>query len=361
MGGDVLKGITKNKFKKINSKDISILCRQLSLMIKAGVPIVYGIQALSEETSNRNLKAILKENSKNIENGKLLSESFEEKKGVFPNLLIGMIRTGEETGQLEEILQKMSDHYEKEYNISKKIKGSMLYPILLSIVVFLVTIFLIIFVVPNFVDIFEASGTKLPLTTRVLLEISYFLKKYWYLIVTIVILTIIVFNIKYRKRKCKENVQKTIFKIPVLKNHMRNLTSGRLARTLSLLTSSGVDIIKSLEISKEITNNLYIETEIDKGIEKVKNGESLHEAFKDIKDIQGLLKTMIKVGEDSGQLDSILNTAADFFDREVDDSLNNMISLVEPILTLVMGLIVGFIVFSVAMPMFKMFDAVQNI
>jgi len=348
-----------NLFNKISTKDIAVLCRQFHTMLNAGVTITSALDILRQQTENKKLKNIISNIYEEVQKGSSISENFKKYDNVFPELLINMIEVGEISGNLDTIMERMANHYEKEFKINNKIKGAMIYPLVIGIVAVSVIIFLLIFVMPTFISMFAGSGIQLPLPTRIVLSISAALKNYWYLFFVIMLTTI--FGIKYyfKTTHGKLLYSNLNLKIPIIKSSNVKIITSRFTRTLATLLASGVSLIEALHIASKVVGNLVIESEINEVIEAVKKGSTLATSIRNIGFFPPMVTSMIEIGEESGALDAILEKTADFYDEELEAAIQKLTSLIEPVMIVLMAIIVGFIVIAMILPMFDMFNTIQ--
>lgn len=346
-------------FNRVKIKDIAVFCRQFYTMLNSGVTIVNCLEVLRCQTENKKLKKTLGQVYESVQKGMTLSEALKRHKDVFPELLINMVEAGEVSGNLDTILNRMAIHYEKENKISNKIKSAMMYPLVLSIVAMVVVVFLLTVVMPTFVSMFQQSGATLPTPTLVLLGISDIIKNYWYII--IVLITTLIYLVKkyYATERGRAYIDKLKFRIPILNGVITKIITSRFTRTLSTLLASGVSLIKALDIVSKIVGNKVIEEGINKVKDEVRRGMDLASPIDKLGVFPPMVVSMIKIGEESGSLDEILDKTANFYDDEVEASLQKMTSLIEPIMIIIMALIVGFIVISMVLPMFDMINTVR--
>ncbi|MCC5911471.1 MAG: type II secretion system F family protein [Clostridiaceae bacterium] len=345
-------------FNPVSIKDLAIFCRQFYTMLNAGVAIITCLDILRQQTNNKKLKRILGEVYENVQKGMTFSEALKKHTEVFPELLINMTEAGEASGNLDTIMDRMASHYEKEHKINNKIKGAMVYPIILSVVSVMVVIFLLTFVMPTFMSMFTGSGVELPMPTRVLLAISDGLQRYWYIFL-LGLVSIIAGGQYYLKTSAgKWTVSKIKLNIPIVKDTTIKVITSRFARTLATLISSGVPLIQSLEIVAKIVGNKVVEKGINEAKEEISKGYNLSKPIQEMGIFPPMLYSMIQVGEESGVLDTILEKTANFYDEEVEIAIQKMTTLIEPIMIVVMALLIGFIVISMVLPMFDMMNTV---
>jgi type IV pilus assembly protein PilC len=288
-----------------------------------------------------------------------LSEAMAKHENIFPALLINMVEAGEVSGNLDVLMERMAIHYEKENNIENKVKNALVYPIVLSIVAIAVVVFLLTVVMPTFIGMFESSGSLLPGPTRVILTISNLLKEYWYLFLVVVIL-IVTGIISFRKTESgRVLVDNLKIKIPGVKKMSIKIITSRFTRTLSTLLSSGIPLLQGLDVVSKVVGNEVVSNKLNQAREDIRKGIPMSRTIKDIGLFPPMVDSMIKIGEESGALDDILYKTADFYDEEVETSLQKMTTLLEPILIIFMALIIGFIVIAMAMPIFDMVNTIE--
>lgn len=352
------KNIEININQKVSTKDIAIFCRQFYTMLDAGVTINNSLNILAGQVTNKKLKKAIIAVEEEVKKGTSLSIAMENQGDCFPSLLITMVEAGEVSGNLDAIMLRMSTHFEKENKINSKIKGAMTYPAILTIVCIVVGIFLMVFIMPTFMDMFEEAGNSLPGTTKALIAISNFMGSYWYVLIGIV--AILVFTIK--KYTKTENgflvVSKLKLTLPVLKPLNQKIIVSRFARTMSTLLSSGVSMGESLEILSNVVNNKIAKDALLQVKEKVYKGEGLSKPMSETELFPEMLSAMLKIGEETGKLDDILSKTADFYDEEVETAIQTATTMIEPALIIVMGGIVGFIILSIMVPLFNMYSTI---
>lgn len=353
------KEIKINPFSKVSSKEISIFARQFYTMLNAGITILPIMDILSKQTINKKLQKSISEMHEDLQKGLTFSESILKQKKIFPGLFINMIIAGENSGNLDIMMEKMSDHYEKENKINNKVRSAMIYPAILSIVSLVVVIFLLTVVMPTFINMFEGSGAPLPMPTRILLETSYIIKDFGYIF--LVILLILVYSFKKYKDtdKGNYNIDKLKLKIPLVNSTLRAIMTSRFTRTLSLLQSSGISLIRSLELSGNVLGNKVGSDFLKDAAEEIRKGKTLGKVMEGTSLFPPMLAVMIKVGEESGALDDVLNKTADFYDEELESAIEKFTSLLEPIMIVIMAIIIGGIVIAMVLPMFDMVNIIS--
>ena len=344
---------------KVKTKQISIFCRQFYTMLNSGVTIVSCLDILRKQTESKKLSQTLDDIYEDVLTGNSFSDSVKKHDDVFPSLLINMIEAGEVSGNLDNIMDRMAFHYEKEYKMNNKIKGAMAYPMILGLLSVVVVIFLLTFIMPTFTDMFEDSGVPLPTPTRILLAISDTLTGYWYIFVIVIGITVYGI-IKYIKTTQGRTMFDSIkLKIPIVKGTVAQIITSRFSRTLSTLMMSGVPLIEALDIVSRVVGNKVVENGILDAKEDVRKGTSLSTPLQRIDAFPLMLTQMIEIGEESGSLDDILEKTANFYDEEVDVSIQRLTTMLEPIMIIVMAVVIGFIVISMVLPMFDMMNTIN--
>lgn len=344
--------------RKVKAKDLAMFCRQFYVMIDAGLTINITLDILSNQVNNIKLRETLKTVSEDVQKGETLSASMNKHSDVFPNLLVKMVESGEASGAIDKIMLRMAKYYEKENKINGKIKTAMIYPIILSIVAVGVLILMMVKVVPMFIDLFQQNNAKLPLITRMLLAISGFITSHWILI--LIVLAVVIGGFIYYKRteEGQYNISKLALKIPILRELIKKIIVSRFTRTLSTLLSSGISLVDAIRIVAGVVNNKVAEEGLIKISEDVVKGEGLYGPIKANNLFPAMLSSMIKIGEESGALDDILDKTADFYDDELDMAISSGTAMLEPLMIIVMAVVVAFIVFAIMLPMFDMYQQI---
>ncbi len=342
-------------FSRINSVDVMFLTRNLATTLKAGLSIIESLDILIKDTEKKVMKKILEEAEAMIKNGKSLSSSFEAYTSSFPPIFVGMIKAGEVSGQLDKTLSELSRYLSKEYALRAKVKSALTYPIILLSASTIVVMLMLIFVLPKLTQSFAASGVTLPWITKFFLFISHLLT--WSFTADIVVCIIIVWFLSYfhRTKIGKRFFFSIISHTPVASELIKKIALVRFARTLGNLVSSGLSIIDSILISSQSINNQSYTYALEKVVGDIKNGISLSEALGKYPALfPRLLVSLIVVGERTGTLENILTTFADFYEEEVDNTLKELTSVLEPVLLLIMGLMIGAIAVSIILPIYQL-------
>ena len=355
---EVIESATINIHRKIKVKEISIFCRQMYTMLDAGVPLINALNLMSTQVTNKHLVEIVKELEEDVRKGEMLSNSMRKFPEAFPTLLTSMVESGEASGNLDEMFLRMSTHFEKENKINNKVKAAMIYPIILALVGVAALIVVMVFVMPTFVSLFESSGSELPAATRLLIGISSFMSNHYLMVIGILIAIIVGIVIFSKTESGIYFFAKLKISFPLIKDLNRKMIVSRFTRTLSTLLASGVSLVESLPIVSAVLNNVIAEDEVLKIRERVVKGEGLSTPIEDCELFPPMLSSMVRIGEESGALDDMLNKTADFYDEEVEQAIQTLTSMLEPIMIIIMGLVIGFMVIALMLPLYGSYDLV---
>jgi len=346
-------------FSRVTIKDLALFCRQFQVMLNAGVPIVNSLDILRAQTEKKKFKLIIEDLYEMVQKGSTFSEALLSHKEIFPEIMISMIEAGEVSGNLDVIMERLSVHFEKEFKINNKVKGAMVYPIILVIAVIAVVSFLLVFVMPTFIGMFEGSGVPLPTITQVLLNISDFLRTKWFVLFGAVIILVIIYKRLMQEKSLRIKKDKFKLKLPVIKNVQIKVASARFTRTLSTLLGSGVELMKSIEIVSRVTGNAYIATTLTEVKEDLRKGGNLSEPLRRRGIFPVMIPAMVNIGEESGAIDEVLDKTANFYDEEVEVAIDKLTTMLEPLMIVIMAVVVGFVVIAMILPMFDMLKTVQ--
>lgn len=346
-------------FGRIKIKQIAIFNRQFATMLNAGVTIVNCLDILRQQTGHKKMKKIINELYEDVQKGLTFSEALSKHGDVFPHLMISMIEAGESSGSLDTVLMRTAVHYEKEAKINNKIKSAMIYPLVLMIVATAVVIFLLTFVMPTFISMFEGSNVDLPGPTRALLAISKSLSSFWYIYAIIIISAIYLFRRFSATSEGRLIIDRWKLRLPVIKGLTSRVISARFTRTMSTLLASGIPLLQAMENVAGAVGNSVVEQSILSAREDVRKGVALSSPIRKMGYFPPMVDNMIKIGEEAGTLDDILDKTANIYDEEVETEIQRLLSLMEPVMIVFMALIVGFIVIAMMMPMFDMLKTVQ--
>lgn len=340
-------------FRKISNKDMVLFTRQLSSLIESGVNILNALNILSEQTTNKYLEAILSDISGGIKDGKSLSDSLSAFPHLFSNVYCSMVRSGEASGELKSTLKNLAEFLEREEEFKNSLRASLTYPLFVFTVSVITVLILLVFVIPRLITMFEDMGQVLPLPTRILINTSDFLRGYWWIIIAATLILVFLLRRIYKAPKGKISWDRFRLKMLIFGPIVLKTEISRLMRTLSLLLSSGMPITPALDISVSIVDNQVLKLEVLKFKEKISGGLGLSDAIKESKLFPAFVTNIISIGEETGSLESSLMRIALDYERETNRILTELTRLLEPVIILVMGLIVGFIVLSMLLPIFQ--------
>lgn len=350
--------------KRVKTKDTVVFTRQLSTMINAGVPLVRALATLQLQTDNETLKDRLQKVSKDVESGMSFADSLEKHSEIFGPIYINMVRAGEAGGILDEILKRLALQQEKDASIRKKVKGAMTYPAILTIIMIGAFVVLMTFVVPtigNIVVDLAGEDTELPPQTRLLIGLSDFMVQYWYIMLGVTGLSLFAIKRYISTPSGKYQFHRLLLKTPILGNLIAKVAIARFARVFSSLMSSGVAVIESINVTANAIGNLVIEKELKDASKAVQNGKQLSEPLSDSKVFPPIVAQMLAIGEETGQTDTILIKVADFYEEEVDTVIDALSSIIEPIMIVIMGGMVGVIASAVLGPISELANNISII
>lgn len=337
--------------RSVSLKDLSIFARQFATMVGAGVSLVKCLAILSEQTSNSKLKGALEEVRYDVESGTALSYALSKHKQIFPHIMLAMVRAGEVGGVLDEVMERLAEHFEKEHELHEKIKSATRYPMIVMAFAILVVIVLFTFVLPGFEKMFESSNAELPTITKITLGIGHFMQAniLWILLVMLVGIVVLV---KYlRTAEGKERFDRLLINVPVFGPLTVKVGISRVSRTLATLLHSGVPIVQAIEISHQTAGNVVISTALLQVRDSIAKGQGMAGPLQQSGVFPPMVTQMIAVGEETGSMDTMLSKVADFYEKEVKYMTDNLSALIEPFLVAFLGIVVGLIVLSIMLPM----------
>lgn len=336
--------------KKVKAEEIVIFSRQLATMVEAGIPIVQGIDALQEQVTHPTLKKVLINIRDDIQHGNSLSAAFAKHPAVFDSLYVNMIKVGETGGVLNKILDRISSYLEKTLRLKRKVQSALVYPIVVVCMAIIITVVLLVKVVPTFAGIYDSFNRELPAMTRMLITISDILKKDLLWIVGGIILLVIGLGQWHKTPKGALIIDRNVLHLPIFGELLRKVAISRFSRTLATLIQSGVPILESLEIVGKTIGNRLLETVVEDVKASVREGESLAGPLTKSGVFPPMVTRMIAVGEKSGQMEKMLLKIAEFYDDQIDAAVEGMTSIIEPLLIGFLGIVIGFIVIALFLP-----------
>ncbi|HFE38620.1 MAG TPA: type II secretion system F family protein [Gammaproteobacteria bacterium] len=341
--------------KKIKPKDVAIFSRQLATMMSAGVPLLQSFDIIAKGNEHSGLRKLTNALKIDIEGGNSLAQALRKHPRVFDELFCNLVRAGEQAGILENLLNKIATYKEKSEILKAKIKKAMMYPAGILTIAFIVTIILLVFVVPQFEDLFSSFGAELPALTQAVVDMSVFAQEWWWVILGSAgggIYSII--TLKRRSKGFRMAWDKFVLKLPVIGGILRKAVVARFARTLGTMFAAGVPLVEALESVAGAAGNQVYADGIMHMRDEISNGQQLQAVMAQSKLFPAMTVQMVAIGEESGSLDSMLAKVADFYEREVDDAVDNMSSLMEPLIMVILGILIGGLVLSMYLPIFEM-------
>jgi general secretion pathway protein F len=340
--------------KRVSTNQLAIATRQLATLVAAGMPLVDALRALADQIDNTRFRAVISEVTDRVNEGSTLANAMREYPRVFPKIFVNMVASGEATGGLDVVLERLADLLETQAALQRKVLSALAYPVLMLLLCTAVIIILLTFVVPEITKVFESQKAILPLPTRIVIFISQFLASYWWVFLLMAIGGVIGFRSYGKTTKGRWNLDALKLKLPLVGSISLKICSSRFARNLGTLLESGVELLTALSIVKNIVGNVVLEKIVEDSSEGVREGKSLAQELKRGGKFPKLLVHMCGVGEQSGQLDAMLLRAATAFESEVDSVISSLTSILEPVLIVVLAGIVGCILASVMLPMLEM-------
>jgi len=343
---------------KIKLKDLALFCRQLSFMLEAGISLVTGLQIIADNQAPPGIKKLVQDLIKELRSGHSFAESCSRYKDKLPSLLIELVAAAEVGGFLDSALERLAGYFEKEVQTREKIKTAMLYPLLVLVIALLAISVVFVFVVPVFGGILQAMNVPIPFSTQFILTLSLVFRKYWYILILGIFLSAAAIVFYSKTPQGKKKLAALLLVIPILKDLAQKVIVARFCRTLANLLHSGVPILQALEVVERTVGNAALQEEIDKCQKNVKDGKSLTESFRESKVFPPMVIQMMAVGERSGNLDELLIKVSNYYDNEVQEATDRLPKLIEPVMVVLLGVVVGTVVMGVLLPMFSVMSSI---
>lgn len=339
----------------VRAKDLVVFSRQFAVMISANLPLVKALKIIVEQTENIKLKMVISDIVFEVDAGTRLSDAMAERPQIFSSFYTSVVKSGETSGKLDEVLNYLADEKEKDYNIRSQIKSAMIYPIFVLIGLLAVGFVMMIFVIPKLTKIFERTNAELPLSTKIVIATSDFLSNYWWLVLLLVFVLVvgIKFLIKY-SLIAKRYFDLSKIKLPIFGKLFQYIYIVRITRSMQTLLVSGITVTQSLSLVSEVVDNQVYQEILEDTLEEVEEGNSLASVFMIRKEVPTMVPQMISVGEKTGKLDLVLKRITVFYEREVNNIVDNLVTLLEPIIIVVLGVGVGLMIASILLPMYNL-------
>lgn len=342
--------------KGVKVRDLSVFCRQFSSIIKAGVNVINALSMMSEQTENKKLKAAIKNVQSNVEKGETLSSAMRSEGDIFPSLLVSMVAAGEASGSLETAIERMAIQFEKDAKISGMVKKAMIYPIILIIVMIGVVIAMMMFVIPNFMDMFEGLDAEMPFMTVMVINMSNFILDKWWLLILIVVGIVFAYKSYYKTDAGRHVIDRIKIKIPVFGVLTVKTACARFSRIMSTLLSAGMPMISAIEIAAGTMDNVLFKD----ALQKVRSGVALGMGFSQqigvTRLFPAMLVHMVGIGEETGNIEDMLTNVANYYDEEVELATQSVTALMEPMIIIVMAVVVGALVLAIYQPMITLYS-----
>ena len=354
---EVRKDIVGGNKLKLSLKDIAMFSRQLSAMLESGVTLIKALNILYLQMEKKNVRESIRRLYESVQKGDQLSEALKKQTGVYPEIMISMVEAGEASGRLDAVISKVADTFEKDVRLRNKIKSSMMYPIILAVLCVAVVLILVMKVLPVFMTMFT-EGMVLPLPTRMLLAFSNVLTNYWLFLLIGIVAIVLGIKAYVSTEEGKRNWHSLLLKMPVLGKTITKISAVRFSRTLGTLLSSGMTLIQSLEIVIKVVGNRIIMDGLEVTKEDIRKGMPLSQSLRKAEILPPMVYSMIGIGEESGTIEQMLEKTSEYYDDEVDNSISKLVALLEPILIVFMAVIVGFIIVSIMLPVFDIYDSI---
>ena len=339
---------------KVKDKELTVFTRQIATMINAGLPLVQSLEVLASQQPNKQFKRILTKIREDVEGGSTFAASLKQHPTVFTPLYMSMVEAGEAGGFLDTVLNRLAGYIEKSMALRRKVKGAMIYPATIITVAVAVVIFLLIFVIPTFKTLFEGFGAALPLPTRIVLELSRLVRTHVVTVLGAFVGTVFALRFYYRTEKGKKVIDSLLLRLPIIGQLIRKVSVAKFTRTLGTLVSSGVPILDGLNITARVAGNKVVEEAILKTRSSIAEGKTIADPLGASGIFPPMVVQMISVGEQTGALDAMLAKIADFYDAEVDQAVSNLTTLLEPIMIVFLGVVVGGVIIAMYLPIFKL-------
>ena len=354
------RGLSELYFGGVKNKQLVVMTRQLSTLIDAGLPLLRSLNVLITQLKPCKLRDILREISSDIQSGSTFSEGLAKHPKQFDRLFVNMVRAGEVGGMLEVVLSRLALFMERREALKRRVKGALIYPIAVIIIASSIVGFLLVKVVPVFADIFREFGGQLPWPTQFLISAGDFMVYQWWALLAILAWTVIAIKLIFKAHAVRRVRDRLILKVPLVGDLVTKVAVARFARTLGTLITSGVPILQALKITKETISNEIIQDAVDKVHDSIKEGDTIAAPLDATKVFPAMVVNMIDVGEETGSLDAMLMKVADIYDAEVESAVEAMLTLMEPMIIIILGFVIGFIVISLYLPIFTLGDTISG-
>lgn len=338
----------------VRTKDIVVIARTLSVMVSAAVPLVDALKNIARQTENPNLRAIMADVAAEVEGGGRLSDALERHPRVFTGFFVNMIRSGETSGQLGQVMEYLAEQQEKDYDLASRITGALIYPAFILSALAVVGFIMMAFVIPKLTEILAEANVALPISTRILIAVAGFFGGYWWLVLILIAVGIVMFRVSLQTPGGRLIWDTVLLRIPVFSRLFQRIYVVRFCRSMSTLLQGGVDQIAALEIVSGVVGNQVWKRMVFETIREVNEGNSMTTSFRQSRYVPSMMSQMIAVGEETGRLQQVLERVASFFNREVDNLVANLVTLIEPVVMIILGVGVGLMVSAILLPLYQL-------
>lgn len=345
--------------KRITTADLAIFARQFAVMIEAGMPLLSVLHVLIEQTENKKLRAATQVVLRDVQEGETLARAMSYHQKIFPTIMVSMVEAGELGGVLDEVMERVATHLEKEHKLREKIKGAMTYPKMVLAVAFVIVMVIVTFIFPTFTQLFQNANIELPVITKLLINISNVIRNHYIIIGICVLLLVLVVKRILILPTVRPVIDGAKLKLPIFGDLIKKIAIAHFCRTLSTLVKGGVGLLSALEVVKRVTDNHVIINIVSRAETSIKEGEGLAAQLATSQVFPAMVVRMTAIGEETGELDRMLEKVADFFESEVEDKVNNLSKLMEPLLIVILAVIVGIIVLAIMLPMFELSSTIH--
>ncbi|MBR3771932.1 MAG: type II secretion system F family protein [Clostridium sp.] len=346
--------------KRVSSKELAIFCRQFSSIINAGVTIIGALEMLYEQSENKYLAVAIRDAQTAVEKGDSLAEGLRSQPKVFPEILVNMVEAGEASGSLDVALDRLAIHFEKSDTLSSTVKNAMIYPVVVVVVAIAVVIVMMVKVVPTFLDMFEQVDGELPALTKAVVAVSNFLTRHGLMLAIIFALLVVLFSLYKNSDKGRYQLSQLVLKLPLFGKLVRKSASATFTRTLSTLLASGISLIDAVEITSRVIDNQVFKETLLQAKDEVERGVALSEPLENSGQFPPMVYRMIRIGEETGNMESMLDKVADFYEDDVQNATKAMTTILEPVIIVVLAVLVGTIMLAVLSPMFSLYNSVSS-
>jgi type IV pilus assembly protein PilC len=345
--------------KQLPLKQLSVFCRQIASLLKVGVSLIKAIDIIYQQTAHKAMKTSIRELYESVQKGSLLSEALRKQPGRYPDIMISLVDSGEASGMLAEVMDKIATQFENDLRLQRKIRSTMVYPAILVVLGIGVVILMVTVVLPQFVKMFQESNIEhMPLPTTILLVISNFVTNQWYYLIFGIILLVVLIRIVIKSESGRQSWDFLKLKLPLLKSTVSGYVVVRFCSTLSTLLSSGLPMLQALSIVMNVVNNKAVAADLAAANEDIRKGFSLSTAIRRVTVFPPLVQSMILIGEESGSLDKMLENAASYYKDELENRISRLVTLIEPVLIVVLAAVVAFIILAIMLPMLEIYKSI---